>query len=86
METDPRYGFARFVAILLFSLSIIWVVVGAIIVVKSLGLTSNTAPVVWTSVVEAELAVTVGGGALLSFLGAVLQLLMGIWEEVADDE
>jgi hypothetical protein len=84
---DSRYYWAQIVSAILAVLAIVWLGLGIWIVSKTndsyyvsgIGFDRTTVELI-------EVGFTALGAALFGVLSCVLQLLMGIWEEVASDD
>jgi len=85
--SDGRYYWAQIISAILAVLAVVWIGLGIWIISKTndsyfvSGVGFNR-----TTVELIEVGFTALGAALFGFLACVLQLLMGIWEEVASDD
>ena len=84
---DGRYYWAQIVSGILAALAFVWLGLGIWIISKTNDTYLVSGVEFDRSTVELiEVGFTALGAALLGFLACVLQLLMGIWEEVASDD
>jgi hypothetical protein len=85
--SDSRYLWSQVVSAVLAVLALVWIGLGVWIISKTndqyfvsgVGFDRSTVELI-------EVGFTALGAALLGFLACVLQLLMGIWEEVTSDD
>jgi hypothetical protein len=84
---DARYYWSQIVSAVLVVLAFVWLGLGIWIISKTndsyfvsgVGFDRTTIELI-------EVGFTALGAAVLGFLACVLQVLMGIWEEVASDD
>ena len=84
---QERYFGARMTSAVLKLFAILWLIAGAVVIVRTDDRYSNNGATGNSLLIALaiEVAATLFGSAMFAFLAYVLDLLRGIWEEVAGE-